>query len=140
MNQPAAKPPSPEAVKRGRRSSGDDRRRCREGRAVEVDAAARVAEVGVAGVLEERGPRLLAGQCGERRAPRRRRRGRARRTSPMRAGAHQHALAGVAPVDPPDLDRGVVVAAGGDVGLGEAVRRQRALDLLGVDREADGAR
>ena len=52
MNQPAAKPPSPEAAKLRSPVTRRDRTRGPERRIVEVDAAAGVAELGVAGVLE----------------------------------------------------------------------------------------
>ena len=52
MNQPAAKPPSPEAVKLRSPVSAVTEPVAPERRIVEVDAAAGVAELGVAGVLE----------------------------------------------------------------------------------------
>ena len=55
------------------------------------------------------------------------------------AAAHEHALAGVGPVDPPDLHLGAVPAPVEDVGLGDPVRGQRALGVLRIDREV-GAR
>jgi len=51
------------------------------------------------------------------------------------AASHQHALAGVSPVHPPDLHLGVVPAAIEDVGLGDPVGGQHALSILRVDRQ-----
>ncbi len=53
----------------------------------------------------------------------------------MAPAPHQHALAGVGPVHPPDLDLGVVPAAVEDVGLGDPVRGQHALGVLRIDRQ-----
>jgi len=48
---------------------------------------------------------------------------------------HQHALIRVSPVHPPDLDIGVVPAALKNIGLGDPVRGEHTLGILGIDRE-----
>ena len=122
-------------MKRRRLDGADDGAGALEGGIGEVDGAAGIAEVGVAAVLEEPALGLLqvvgktAHLGGEGRA------GAAHLADA--AGAHQHALGRVLPVDAPDLDGGIVEQAGGEVVLVEAVGAQRALDLQVVDGEAD---
>jgi hypothetical protein len=103
------------------------------GGAVEIDAAARVAERGVAGVLERPPDGLVQrmrerahlGDEGEPPAP----------DLADDPAPHQHALRDVRPVHAPDLDGGVVPSAVEDVGLGDGVGGQHALGVLRVDRE-----
>lgn len=51
------------------------------------------------------------------------------------ATAHQHTLGGIGPVDPPDLNPGIVPAAIENIGLGDAVGGQDPLGILGIDRQ-----
>ena len=137
VNQPAAKPPSPEAVKLRSPVSAVTEPVALVRRIVEVDAAAGVAELGVAGVLEGAPDGLVQhvrerAHLGDEGEP-------AAADLADGAAAHQHALADGAPVHPPDLDLGVVPAAVEDVGLGDGVRGQHALGLLRVDREVGAA-
>ena len=114
---------------------GEDGAGAAEGGIVEIDAAAGIAEVGIAAGLVEAALGLLqvmreaahlGGEGGAGAAD-----------LAEGAGAHQHALGGVGPVDAPDLDVGVVVEAGGEVVLVEAVGFQRGGDLQVVDGEAE---
>jgi hypothetical protein len=54
---------------------------------------------------------------------------------PDRTPAQQHALAGVGPVHPPQLDRRIVPAPVEDVGFGDPVRGQHAGGILRIDGE-----
>ncbi len=137
MNQPAGEAAEPGGDEAAVASHLGDRAGRAERRIVEVDAAARVAEFGVAGVLEA-APHGLVQQVRERAhlgdegEP-------AAADLADGAAAHQHPLRHRVPVHPPDLDRGIVPAAVEDVGLGDGVRGQHALGVLGVDREVGAA-
>ena len=114
---------------------GGDGRGCAELGLVEVDGASGVAEVGVAGVLEETAARLLeivgeaahfGGEGGARAAH-----------FAERAFAGENALRGILPVDAEDLDGGVVEVARGERDFREAVGDEGAGDFEIVDAEAD---
>ena len=135
MNQPAAKVSRPEAVNWRGLAAVSDGAGAAEGGIVEIDAAAGIAEVGVAARLEEAALGLLqvmreaahfGGEGGAGAAH-----------LAQRAGAHQHALVGVGPVDAPDFDRGIVVEAGGEVVLVEAVGFEGGGDFQVVDGQAE---
>src|SRR6185312_9541132 len=113
---------------------GEDSAGAAEGRVVEIDAAAGVAEVGVAGGLVEAALGLL--QVVGEAAHLRREGGAGAAHLAEAAGAHQHALVGVGPVDAPDLDDGIVVEAGGEVVLVEAIGLEGGGDLQVVHGEA----
>ena len=104
-----------------------------EGGSLQIDPAARVAKRGIAGRLEGP-PDCLAQHMGERADLR----DEGKPPAPDLAdgpAAHQHALARVIPVHPPDLDFRVVPAAVENVGLGDAVGGQHALGVLRIDRQ-----
>ena len=118
-----------------RAGRGEDGAGAAEGRVVEIDAAAGVAEVGVAARLVEAALGLLqvVGEAAHLRGEG----GAGAAHLAEGAGAHQHALRRVGPVDAPDLDAGVVVEAGGEIVLVEAVGLEGGGDLQVVDREAE---
>ncbi len=51
------------------------------------------------------------------------------------AAAHEHTLRGVGPVDPPELDLGIIPASIENVGLSDAIGGQHALCVLCIDGE-----
>ena len=110
----------------------DHRTGAHEGGGLQVDAAARVPERGIAGRLEgppdrlaqHMGERAHLGDEGQPPAP----------NLADGPSAHQHALAGVRPVHPPDLHLRVVPAAVEDVGLGDPIGGQHAFRVLRIDR------
>jgi hypothetical protein len=137
VNQPAAKPPRPEAVKARSRSRSMTT-------PVPLKAGAsrstpQRASPSAASQLPETSARPSGRGHAPATAPRRRRPA-ARAGSGRWPPAQQHALAGVGPVHPPDLDRRIVPAAVEDVGLGDPVRGQHALRVLRIDGQVRARR
>ena len=110
----------------------DHRTGAHEGGGLQVDAAARVPERGIASRLE--GPPDSLAEHMSKRADLR---DEGQPPAPDLAdgpASHQHALRSVCPVHPPDLDLGVVPAAVEDVGLGDPIGGQHAFRVLRIDR------
>jgi hypothetical protein len=133
VNQPEAKPPRPEAVKaRSRRRSMTAPAPLKAGssRSTPQRASPSAASQVAWNVRPTVWPRTWASERTSATKA-----SRPRRIWPMAPAAHQHALARIGPVHPPDLDLRVVPAAVEDVGLGDPVRGQHALGILRIDRQ-----
>ena len=132
----SAEPRGREASRRGA-ERGDHASLRAVGRLIEIDLATPIAELGVAAILNDAafGLLQLVGEPAHLAAEMML----AARNFSQVAIAHQDALLRVRPVHAVDLDQRVVEQAGGEIGLVQALRLQRALDIECIDVESDGA-
>ena len=54
-----------------------------------------------------------------------------------RLQSQEQTIFGLAPIDQEQLDLGIVIAPGGEIGLGDRVGGERAVDLVAADRETE---